>query len=182
MVAYSFWRGLHRQGYNALARAGFFQLTSTPFANGSRRSGKIMNLLRRRLPLLCLLLAVSLGRAQADDPGPAPFDPQPVAAKVVELLAAGKQSEAEGLLDESLRKLPEARHFATLVSGRRNSINAAWAYHRENQEKIRAAQRLFYLFGVVTRSRFDIPAARIIFQAASRMDSKTPAANCAIAL
>src|SRR5580698_7767529 len=108
------------------------------------------------------------------------WDHTQIEKQVVDLLAAGKQSDAEALLNKEVDHIPEAVEFATIIAAGRERQDDAIEYLEKHGEEVRKAQRLFFLFGAVTRSRFEVVPAMQILGTALAMDPTTPSARCAL--
>ncbi|HEY1785812.1 MAG TPA: tetratricopeptide repeat protein [Pirellulales bacterium] len=97
--------------------------------------------------------------------------------QVLTLLAAGYQSEAEGLLLAQVRQFPQAQELVKLVKA--EQFEEADRYRDANRAELRAAQRTLFLFAAGCRSRFDIHGTTPIFHAVYGIDTSTPSGKCA---
>jgi len=98
--------------------------------------------------------------------------------RFLELLAAGKQHDAEKLLDEELARSPNAREVVEqLAAGHVAQAMLTNIWHRA---ELRAAQRTLFLEAACERSRFDLERASAIFAAVGAINPQSPSGECAL--
>jgi tetratricopeptide (TPR) repeat protein len=100
----------------------------------------------------------------------------PEEEKALSLLAAGKQAEAEGILNKKLDRDPVLRKFASLAAVHDPQANKLLA---PNLSSYRDRQGLLFLKAVCTRSRFEVDQAMLFFEAVAAIDATTAEGHCA---
>ncbi len=103
------------------------------------------------------------------------LSPQQVEQKALEHLAAGRQSQAEHLLEAYAAGFPEILRIISVPAQWQRSTKVLQA----ELKPYRAQQRAFFLLAACTRSRFAIEDARPLFIVVNNMDPSTPAGKCA---
>ena len=103
-----------------------------------------------------------------------------VEENVVKLLAEGKQSLAEELLNDQVAQCPKALRVTQLIAT--GDTQEAERFLQANRDEIQGGQRIFFLLGACIRSRFDKHTARLVFHTAWAMNPKTPSGKCALCM
>jgi tetratricopeptide (TPR) repeat protein len=96
--------------------------------------------------------------------------------RVVELLAAGKQWEADDLLDTTFGRYPEVLQNAAFLA--KQKIKEAKELSKANDAKFHSLQRLVFLYAALARSRFeeDLAGPLLVFTIAT--DRYSPEGKC----
>ena len=135
----------------------------------------------RLLALAFTIVVASSSLAAPPEAGteqnPAAFDHKEAEAEAVSLLAAGKQPQAEALLEQSLSHFPDAVALIELLAAKKQQESQEFV--DEHAEQLKTAQRLLFLHGAVVRSRFYRQRGFVIFSAVLLADATTPSGKCA---
>jgi len=106
------------------------------------------------------------------------LSPQQIEERVLRELSAGHQAEADDFLESQIQRFPEVMQVISLLL--RCDDKAAKKILNTRCDHFRNSQRVFFLLGACTRSRFDKLAAFHVFRAVNAMNPHTPAGECAL--
>ncbi len=96
--------------------------------------------------------------------------------RVLDFLAAGKQADAEMLLQHEIAQVPVIQQAIGFLNNGEPTRGLSLA--KANSAKFQEAQRILFLYGACLRSRFDVYQARHVFLVT--YDRNTPTGICAL--
>lgn len=99
-------------------------------------------------------------------------------AQFIDLIAAGRQRDAELLLDGQLPRYPHAQQLVDQLAA--GNVARGMFLNLWHRGELQSAQRTLFLKAACERSRFDIGLASTIFSAVGAIDPQTPSGQAAL--